>query len=355
MGTSTSEPSVRVAVVGYGVIGKRVADAVALQSDMQLAGVADVATDWRLRVAAALGLPIFAGDAASVASMRAAGLPVVDALESLLQQTDVVVDCTPKKVAAGNVARYRSAGIRFIVQGGEKHETAGHSFVAESNYAEALGRAATRVVSCNTTSIVRTLGALRRAGLLLQARGTLMRRAADPVDSHRRGLMNTLVPEDKIPSHQGPDARTVDPALDVVTMAVAVPQTLAHVHCWNVRMTRAASLDEVLAAFRTSSRIAFLRTSDGLGAINVVKEMMSDLGRPRADLYEVGLWEDLVTIQGDELFFIYMVDNQAIVIPETIDAIRALAGRQMDGATSIALTNSSLGIPLGRGAARKVP
>ncbi len=346
MSIRTPETRIRVAVVGYGVIGKRVADAVALQMDMQLAGVADVATDWRLQVAAALGLQIFAGDAASLASMRSAGLPVVDTLENLLQQADVVVDCTPKKVAAGNVARYRSAGLRFILQGGEKHELAGHSFVAESNYADALGRAATRVVSCNTTSIVRTLGALRRAGLLLQARGTLLRRAKDPVDGHRGGLMNTLVPEDKIPSHQGPDARTVGPALDVVTMAVAVPQTLAHVHCWNVRMTRAASADEVLAAFRTSSRIALLRSSDGLGAINVVKEMMADLGRPRADLYEVGLWEDLVTIQGDELFYTYMVDNQAIVIPETIDAVRALAGTQPDAATSIAATDRSLGIPL---------
>jgi glyceraldehyde-3-phosphate dehydrogenase (NAD(P)) len=331
METPMNKASVRVAVIGYGVIGKRVADAVALQEDMQLAGVADVAIDWRLKVAASLGLPIFAGDAASADSMREAGLPVLGVMEDLLKQVDVVVDC---------------ASIRFILQGGEKHELAGHSFVAESNYADALGRTATRVVSCNTTSIVRTLGALRRAGLLLHARGTLMRRATDPVDGHRGGLMNTLVPEDKVPSHQGPDARTVDPALDVVTMAVAVPQTLAHVHCWNVRMTRAASLDEVLAAFRTSSRIALLRSSDGLGAINVVKEMMGDLGRPRADLYEVGMWEDLVTLDGNELFFTYMVDNQAIVIPETIDAIRALTGTQPDGPTSIAATNRSLSIPL---------
>jgi len=39
-----SEP-LRVAVTGYGVIGKRVADAVALQPDMAVAGVADIATD----------------------------------------------------------------------------------------------------------------------------------------------------------------------------------------------------------------------------------------------------------------------------------------------------------------------
>lgn len=344
---STSSPSkARVAVVGYGVIGKRVADAIRLQEDMQLAGIADVAADWRLQVAARLSLPIFAADEAGLAAMKVAHLPARGMLVDLLQQVDVVVDCTPKKVAAGNVARYRAAGIRFVLQGGEKHETAGHSFVAESNYAGAVGRDATRVVSCNTTSIVRVLGALRRAGLLVSGRGTLMRRATDPVDSHRGGLMNTLLPEDKVPSHQGPDARTVDPLLDVVTMAVAVPETLAHVHCWSVRMPRPAGKDEVLAALRTSSRIALLRSADGLGAINVVKEMMGDLGRRRADLYEVGLWEDLVTVDRDELFFTYMVDNQAIVIPETVDAIRALAGAQPEPGASIAATDRSLGIPL---------
>ncbi|WP_448656978.1 hypothetical protein [Microbacterium lacticum] len=59
----------------------------------------------------------------------------------------------------------------MIVQGGEAHSTTGHSFVAQANYATALGRDLTRVVSCNTTSIVRVLGALENAGLLLRARG----------------------------------------------------------------------------------------------------------------------------------------------------------------------------------------
>lgn len=337
---------IRVAVVGYGVIGKRVADAVALQGDMQVAGVADVATDWRLRAAVQRGHALFAAGPEALAGMRAHGLPVQGELDALLQQAEVVVDCTPKKVAAGNVDRYRQSGIRFILQGGEKHETAGHSFVAEANYGSAIGQPSTRVVSCNTTSIVRTLGALRQAGLLRSARGTLMRRATDPVDSHQGGMMNTALPETKVPSHQGPDAQTVLPNLDVVTMAVAIPETLGHVHSWVVRLARASSRDEVLAAFARSSRIAFLRASDGLGAINLVKELMADLGRSRADLYEVGLWEDLVVVHGDELFFTYMVDNQAIVIPETVDAIRALAGRESDPARSIALTNSSLGIPL---------
>mgnify|MGYP006186487743 FL=1 len=83
---------------------------------------------------------------------------------------------------------------------------------------------------------------------------------------------------------------------------------------------------------------------DGLTALNSVKELMADLGRPHDNLYEVALWTDMLRVQGDELFYAYMVDNQAIVIPETIDAIRALSGRIAAPAVSIARTDSSLGI-----------
>jgi glyceraldehyde-3-phosphate dehydrogenase (NAD(P)) len=334
----------RVAVNGYGVIGKRVADAVAKQNDMQLAGVVEVVADWRPRVAIKRGMPLFGAAPEHAEAMRRSGLKVAGTLEDLLGQVDVVVDCTPKKVAAKNVETYRRRGLKFIVEGGEQHSVTGHSFVAESNYASAFGRDSTRVVSCNTTSVVRTLSALKRAGLLRKARGTLLRRATDPWESHEDGIMNTLVPEAEIPSHQGPDARTVDPDLDVVTMAVKVPETLAHLHYWSVEMTRAASKEEVLAAFRTSTRIALIRYADGLPALNAVKELMSDAGRPRADLYEVALWEDMLKVQGNELFYAYMVDNQAIVVPETIDAIRALTSAEREASASIAKTDAALGV-----------
>ncbi|MGE0874869.1 MAG: type II glyceraldehyde-3-phosphate dehydrogenase [Burkholderiales bacterium] len=338
------DKGIRVAVNGYGVIGKRVADAVARQDDMQLVGVADVVADWRTRIAVERAMALFAATPQAADAMRNGGLEVAGSLEDLLGHVDVVVDCTPRRIAAKNVETYRKRGIKFIVEGGEKHSVTGHSFVAECNYASALGRDATRVVSCNTTSIVRTLGVLKRAGLLRKARGTLLRRATDPWESHEGGIMNTLVPEAEIPSHQGPDAQTVDPDLDVVTMAVKVPETLAHLHYWAVEMTRAASKEEVLAAFRTSTRIALIRYADGLPALNAVKELMADAGRPRADLYEVALWEDMLKVQGNELFYAYMVDNQAIVIPETIDAIRALTQAERVAPASIARTDAALGV-----------
>jgi glyceraldehyde-3-phosphate dehydrogenase (NAD(P)) len=335
---------IRVAVNGYGVIGKRVADAVQLQTDMELVGVCDISTDWRIQIAVGKKYPIFAFDSASKTRMEDAGIPVLGLIDDLIPGSDIMIDCTPKKIAAQNIPKYKSHGLKFIVHGGEKHEVTGHSFSAENNYQSAIGRDSTRVVSCNTTSILRTLTALKRVGLLKKARGTLLRRATDPWESHLGGIMNTLVPEQEIPSHQGPDALTVDPDLDVITSAVKVPQTLSHLHYWNVQLTREASKSEVLNAFQKSSRIIPIQYKDGLSANNTIKEWMLAKGRPYGDMYEVALWIDMLKVVGDELFYAYVVDNQAIVIPETIDAIRALTGIMNDGNESIRKTNLSLGI-----------
>jgi glyceraldehyde-3-phosphate dehydrogenase (NAD(P)) len=335
---------IKVAVNGYGVIGKRVADAVRQQDDMQLIGVADVVTDYRIKTAAVLGLDIYASLPEKVPAMKAAGIPVAGTLDDLLRHVDVVADCTPKKIGAANKPLYERAGVKVIYQGGESHALTGHSFVAQANYETASGRTATRVVSCNTTSIVRTLTAMKRAGLLKRARGTLVRRASDPWEAHLDGIMNTVIPEKTIPSHQGPDARTVDPDLDVVTIAVKAAHNSSHLHTWWVELTRPASKEEVLAAFRAAPRIAFIRMGDGVAALNSTVELMSDLGRPRGDLWEVALWEDVLTVNGNEAYYTYQVFNQAIVVPETIDAMRALTGIEPKSERSIQKTDEALGI-----------
>ncbi|MER3392919.1 MAG: type II glyceraldehyde-3-phosphate dehydrogenase [Microcella pacifica] len=334
---------VTVGVNGYGVIGKRVADAILMQPDMELVGVADIATDWRI-ASVANRLPIFAATEDARLAMTVAGLRPRGTLDELVELSDIIIDTTPKHVAAGNLERYRTAGVKAVFQGGESHATTGHSFVAQANYDSALGRDTTRVVSCNTTSIVRVLGALDTAGLLLRARGVLIRRATDPWESHLGGIMNTMVPEPSIPSHQGPDAQTVLPGLDLVTIAAKGAHTQTHNHYWTIQLTRPATRDEVIAALRAAPRIAFIRISDGLLALNSTIELMRDLGRPRGDMWEVAVWEDLVTVQGDEVFLTYQVYNEAIVIPETIDAIRALTKLAPDAASSMAITDSTLGM-----------
>ncbi len=55
------EKKTQIGVNGYGTIGKRVADAIRLQDDMELVDVAEVTTDYRFKAAVALDLKVYAG------------------------------------------------------------------------------------------------------------------------------------------------------------------------------------------------------------------------------------------------------------------------------------------------------
>jgi glyceraldehyde-3-phosphate dehydrogenase/erythrose-4-phosphate dehydrogenase len=80
----------RVAINGYGVIGKRIADAVLLQPDMELAGIADIVTDWRIRATAGRFI-LFASTDEAHEAMGRAGLPVAGTLDDLLGRVDAGV------------------------------------------------------------------------------------------------------------------------------------------------------------------------------------------------------------------------------------------------------------------------
>lgn len=86
----TPAKKIRVAVNGYGVIGKRVADAVALQDDLEVAGVADISADWRPRMATQKGYRLFSASEDHAEAMLNAGLEVAGNLDDLLEASDLV-------------------------------------------------------------------------------------------------------------------------------------------------------------------------------------------------------------------------------------------------------------------------
>jgi glyceraldehyde-3-phosphate dehydrogenase (NAD(P)) len=61
-------------------------------------------------------------------------------------------------------------------------------------------------------------------------------------------------------------------------------------------------------------------------------------------MYEVGVWEEAIGKSGDDLIFSINIPQEAITIPETIDAVRAALEMQTDGEEAVALTNQYLGI-----------
>jgi len=103
---------VRVGINGYGVIGKRVADAVALQDDMEVVGVTFNHFDYRICVAAEKGFGVFAASTERIPSKDSSQIEVRGTLNDLIANVDVMVDCTAKGVAARNKTTHDKAGIR---------------------------------------------------------------------------------------------------------------------------------------------------------------------------------------------------------------------------------------------------
>jgi len=338
------KPIARVAVNGYGVIGKRVADAVTRQPDMKLVGVSDVVADWRVKLASLKGYAVYASLPDKVGEMRSGGLDVAGTLEDLLRSggVDVVLDCTPAKVGARNKQLYERYGVKAVFQGGEKHEVAGTSFVAQRNYSEALGKQFVRVVSCNTTAICRVVGALHERIGVRKARVAIVRRAVDVWESSRTGIMNTVVPELKVPSHHGPDARTVIKDLNIVTMAAKGSHNLYHLHMAMVELKGSATREDVIRVLEEEPRVIFVRGSDGIDGLNSIFELARDLGRPRGDLYEVPVWYESISTEGNEVYLMWATPNESNVVPENVDAIRAMLELEAEAMASITKTDHYL-------------
>src|SRR3989344_8700481 len=116
--------AIKVGIVGYGTIGKRVADAVAMQKDMKLVGVTAHSYSFNTEVAKQKGYRIFSIDGDS--ELKENGIKPDGTIKNLLDDAEVIVDATPKKVGKENLDSYYSPKkIKAIFQGGEKHETAG--------------------------------------------------------------------------------------------------------------------------------------------------------------------------------------------------------------------------------------
>jgi glyceraldehyde-3-phosphate dehydrogenase (NAD(P)) len=336
---------VRVGVNGFGTIGKRVADAVARQPDMELVGVTKTRPSFEARYAVEQGYPLYVAGAQGPAEFAAVGLPVAGTLAELLGKVDVIVDAAPDKVGRENRAMYASAGVRAVFQGGEKPDVAEASFNALANFAACVGKRSLRVVSCNTTGLARAAAVLIERWGVDHWEATLVRRASDPAET-KKGPINGIMPTFTLPSHHGPDVHSIFPSLSIATLAVVVPTTLMHVHVNHVRLRKApADAKEVLAAFRQTPRFHLFAAWEQADGTPQVMEYARDRRLGFSDMMENVIWEDGIRLDGRDLYFFQGIHQESIVVPENIDAIRAMTGLAKDGRESIATTDRALGLP----------
>jgi glyceraldehyde-3-phosphate dehydrogenase (NAD(P)) len=335
--------NIRVGINGYGTIGRRVAEAVLRQNDMKLVGVTKTKPDYRARLALQKGIAIYLPPTEKyVEDFQKAKIASAGSLDDLIEQVDVIVDSTPE-LGAEYKSKYVASGKKVIFQGGEEHDIAGLSFVAQCNYEAAVGKQMVRVVSCNTTALCRVMHALDSNFKVNKARVVLARRAADP-DEVGKGPIDAVVPDPvTVPSHHGPDVQSVMPNLNITTMAIKIPTTHMHLHSIMTTLGSRPTTEAVIDALSREPRIMLVDSKSGFKSTANIIDYARELNRPRNDVYEAVVWRDSVNVQGDEVYFFLAVHQEAIVTPENIDAIRALSGGYSKD-ESMNLTDLSLGI-----------
>ncbi|MFV1960613.1 MAG: type II glyceraldehyde-3-phosphate dehydrogenase [Acidimicrobiia bacterium] len=335
---------VKVGVAGFGVIGQRLADGVARQEDMELVGVADIAPTLPVRALAERGMPyrMFAAMPDSAVRLEDAGIVVSGGFDDLLGEVDIMLDSAPGGIGAKNKEKYEAAGVKAVFQGGEAGEVADVFFHGYANYDVGIGRDYLKLTSCNTTGLIRIIDCLDRTVGIEKAAITIIRRVADPGDTHR-GLVDSLQVE-PIPNHQAVDLMNIMPHVDATGLLIHAPVTHGHIITIVATPKVPLTKPEVVDAFQAHPRIRVVRIADGFDTNTSLFNYARYLGHPRGDMYEVGLFEETVGMSGDDIMFAINIPQESVVIPETIDGIRAALEMQTDRLEAVGLTNRYLGM-----------
>jgi glyceraldehyde-3-phosphate dehydrogenase (NAD(P)) len=337
---------VKVGIAGYGVIGQRLADGIALQADMELVGVVDVSPTLSVRALKEKGMPyaLYAASEENISALEACGIPVAGTMEDMLKKVDIMLDATGAGIGAKNKVLYEKYGVKAVFQGGEKNDVADVFFHGYANYEQGLGKDFLKLTSCNTTGLIRAIDCLDKIFGIEKVAITIVRRVADPGDYHR-GLTNALQ-VDKAPNHQAIDLMTIMPHIDATGLLIHTPVTHGHFISVVATPKKDISIEEAIETFEKHDRIRVVSLDEGFLGNASLFRYARDLGNPRGDMYEIAIWKDTVVKSGRDIMFGIHIPQESVTIPETIDAVRAALEMETDPVKAVDATNKYLGMAL---------
>jgi len=319
-------------------------------------------------------------------------------IEDLVEECDVIVDCSAGKINNMSVPEYNkkefyiphnersNKKVKVIFQGGEKSNIGKISFNAAVNYDKAIevGRSDEpyiRQVSCNTTALARILYVFLENYVINRVYVVIVRRSTDPGEESKN-ILNDIYLGEQLPSHHGPDVEDVfkdyknfKNLLDKQILTSAIKVTTDQMHAHDITLTFPVSPPYSEENFPTKERFIEIVKNSVLKNRISLDENMIHTSRLReyarrkermlnmqnkifptcGDIFAVtvGLnsfaYIRRTTIYGNKWVHLKLqtaVHQEAIVIPDTIDAIRALSYDKLHVSRdeSIRMTDESLGL-----------
>jgi glyceraldehyde-3-phosphate dehydrogenase (NAD(P)) len=308
--------TIRVAVVGYDLVGKRIVDAVACQEDMELAGVLDDDPQ-RRRSIAAQRLSLLEDD----------GSPS-------LGDSDIAVVCRRDGPVTGVPVVYAS------------HLSAeeGAIFSPFTTGEHVFGQPCTRIASPDVIALARIVKAVAPVAGVERLYANMITRAGHATQ-RAEGSVDSLEP---LPA----DARILHQLADVLqdvvgriyVSRVRAPYTHSHLHTVKLDLDVAVERQVVLDTLRGIPRVLVGSAPHGFATTADVQEFFRNSSRRRGDRPELFIWEESVMVEKRRLYLLADVCQEATSIPETIDAIRLNQSRSVHPDESIRRTDAALGI-----------
>ncbi|WP_197088974.1 type II glyceraldehyde-3-phosphate dehydrogenase [Brenneria goodwinii] len=312
----SSSPSLRIALVGLGTIGKRLVDIVSHIPEFSVSGVAVRSISPALSPMVESGIPIYSSTNDCIFP---AEIPCAGKLSDLLEKSDFVLDCTSRGNGAKLQQWYERANIRVIYQGGESSSLASVNYCSGIGFKEAISAPSVRVMSCNSTGLIRIAQALSRLGTVETIRAVLTRSATDP-DKYMKGQPNAIISTFG-ESHHGQDIRVIWPNLNIITLASYAPVNCGHLVTLFAKLSEPISLD---VAICTLEKIPRVRVIDGSGSLLELRRI--NKSSKRRDCSDVVIWRKGIHVIGNEVLLSAGIHMESIVIPETLDVLFAMSG-----------------------------
>jgi len=334
----------KIGVNGYGVIGKRIVDALMKMPWARVIGIVKTKPDYTVKYALSRGLKIYTLRENSRLFIDN-NIPIEGYVEDLIEESDIVIDATPGGYGRRYLELYKSKGKPAVFQGGEKPDVAELSFNSICNYEEAYGKRYVRVVSCNTTGLLRIICLLDFEFGVRKVRATIIRRGADPREDERGPINSIRLDYKSVPSHHALDVKTILPNLDIVTTAYIVPTTLMHLHSLIIETRERVSVDRLIDTLNRVKRIILVDPEKtGIYSTSGLIEFARDTGRFRYDIPENIVWLNSIYVNGNEILLSQAIHQESIVIPENIDAVKSMTGIELDKWKAIDETDQALGL-----------
>ena len=226
-------------------------------------------------------------------------------------------------------------GIKAIFQGGEKRRSR-RVLPRLCQLRKGVGKNYLKLTSCNTTGLIRAVDCLDRLCGIERVAITIIRRVADPGDTHR-GLVDVALVE-PIPNHQAVDLMHIMPHIDATGLLVHLPITHGHIITVMATPKKELTKEQAIEAFNSHPRIRVVKIADGFNSNAAMFRYARDLGNPRGDMYEIAVFEETIGFSGKDIIAINIQEAYL----ETMDGIRAPQIKKRDRA--VALTNKYLGM-----------